>query len=124
MDVSGIASRLARFTPWYPAGIAVASDDGTEPTVSALGQGRMHLLPGGKLIFPCASLANETRIIEVARDIFHQNLRPLSEKLLPVTRPLKGALDQCYDLLEQGWVSLIKRRGKKYWRLRVYEAKA
>ena len=86
LDVSGIASRLARFTPWYPAGIAVASDDGTEPTVSALGQGRMHLLPGGKLIFPCGSLANETRIVEGARDIFHQNLRPLSEKLLPVTR--------------------------------------
>jgi methylase of polypeptide subunit release factors len=38
LDVSGVAARLARSTPWYPVAIASASEDGTEPTISALTQ--------------------------------------------------------------------------------------
>lgn len=124
LDVSGVASRLARLTPWYPEAIASANEDGTEPTISALSQGREHLLPGGNLIFPCGSLAYETHIIEAAKKLFQNNLTPLSEKLIPVTRQLKEALDQCHDLLEKGWVSLVERRGKKYWLLHVYEGQA
>ena len=124
LDVSGVASKLARFTPWYPEAIASANEDGTEPTISALSQGREHLLPGGKLIFPCGSLAYESRIVEAAKDLFQNNLRPLSEKLIPVTRQLREAFDQCHELLEKGWVSLVERRGKEYWLLHVYEAKA
>jgi methylase of polypeptide subunit release factors len=123
LDVSGIAAKLARFTPWYPEAIAAASEDGTEPTVSALSQGRRHLLPGGKLIFPCCSLANHARILQVAREVFQSNLKVLNEKLLPLTQQLKDALLQCNDLVEKNWVSLIERRGKKYWRLYVYEAR-
>lgn len=124
LDVSGVASRLARCTPWYPEAIASANEDGTEPTISALRQGREHLLPGGKLIFPCGTLAYESRIIEAAKELFHKNLRLLSEKLIPVTQQLGEAFDQCHDLLEKGWISLVERRGKKYWLLHVYEAQA
>jgi len=122
IDVSGIAAKLARLTPWYPMSIAAASDDGTEPTISALREGRKHLFPGGRLIFPFCSLANETRILQVAKELFQTNLRPLSEKLLPVTQQLRAALDQCQDVMEKGWVSLAERRGKKYWLLHLYEA--
>jgi methylase of polypeptide subunit release factors len=122
VDVSGIAEKLARHTPWYPDPIATASEDGTEPTVSVLKQGRDHLLPGGRIIFPFGSLANEKRILEVAQQVFEKNLRSLSEKLLPVTQQLKVAFDQCQDLIEKGFVYVVERRGKKYWLLRVYEA--
>src|SRR3989304_2616173 len=122
IDVSGIAAKLARHTPWYPAAIATASEDGSEPTVSALKQGRDHLRPGGRLIFPFGSLANEKKIMEVAREIFNNNLRSLSEKLLPINQQLKAAFDQCQDLIEKGFVSLVERRGKLYWLLHVYEA--
>lgn len=121
LDVSGVAARLARSTPWYPEAIVSASEDGSEPTISALSQGREHLLPGGKLIFPCGTLAHESRIIEAAKELFQNNLRPLSEKLIPVTQQLREAFDQCQDLLEKGWVSLVERRGKKYWLLHIYE---
>ena len=124
LDVSGVAARLARATPWYPEAIASANEDGTEPTISALRQGREHLLPGGKLIFPCGTLAHESRIIEAAKELFHNNLRLLNEKLIPVTEQLREAFDQCHDLLEKGLVSLVERRGKEYWLLHVYEAKA
>ena len=122
VDVSGIAEKLARCTPWYPDPIATASEDGTEPTVSVLKQGRDHLLPSGRLIFPFGSLANEKRILEVAQQVFQKNLRSLSERLLPVTQQLRVAFDQCQDLIEKGFVYLVERRGKKYWLLRVYEA--
>jgi precorrin-6B methylase 2 len=124
LDVSGVAAKLARSTPWYPEAIASASEDGTEPTISALTAGFQHLLPGGKLIFPCGTLAHESRIIEAAKDLFRNNLRLLSEKLIPVTRQLKDAFDQCHDLMENGWVSLVERRGKQYWLLHIYEGKA
>jgi len=123
LDVSGIAARLARFTPWYPEAIAAAGEDGAEPTVSALSQGSTHLLPGGKLIFPCASLANHARILQVAKEIFQNNLKVLSEKFLPVTKQLKDALIQCNDLVEKNWISLTERRGKQYWLLHVYEGR-
>lgn len=122
VDVSGIAEKLARHTPWYPDPIATASEDGTEPTVSVLKQGRDHLFPGGRIIFPFGSLANEKRILEVAQEVFEKNLRSLSERLLPVTQQLKVAFDQCQDLIEKGFVYVIERRGKQYWLLRVYEA--
>ena len=112
LDVSGVASRLARCTPWYPEAIASTNEDGTEPTISAFRQGREHLLPGGKLIFPCGTLAYERRIIEAAKELFHKNLRLLSEKLIPVTQQLGEAFDQCHDLLEKGWVSLVSGVGK------------
>jgi methylase of polypeptide subunit release factors len=124
LDVSGVASRLARFTPWYPEAIASASEDGTEPTISALSQAWKHLSPGGRLIFPCGSLAHESRIIETATEIFRHNLRLLSEKLIPVTRQLREAFDQCHDLIEKGWVSPVERRGKKYWLLHIYEGQS
>jgi SAM-dependent methyltransferase len=122
LDVSGIASRLARLTPWYPEGIVTASEDGTEPTVSALSQGHRHLLPGGKFMFAFCSLAYEGRILQLAKETFQNSLRPLSEKLIPVTQQLRGAIEQCQDLIEKGWVSLAERRGKKYWLLHVYQA--
>ncbi len=80
------------------------------------------LRPGGNLIFPCGTLAHESRIIEAAKELFHKNLRLLSEKLILVTQQLGEAFDQCHDLLEKGWVSLVERREKKYWLLHVYEA--
>jgi methylase of polypeptide subunit release factors len=121
VDVSGIAEKLARHTPWYPAPIATASEDGTEPTISVLKQARNHLLPGGRLIFPSGSLANEKRILEVAHQVFEKNLRSLSEKFFPVTQQLRAAFDQCQDLIEKGIVQLVERRGKQYWLLHVYE---
>lgn len=122
IDVSGIAAKLARHTLWYPDPIATASEDGAEPTVSALKQGRDHLRPGGRLVFPFGSLANEQRILEAAREVFQNNLRSISEKLLPVSQQLRGAFDQCQDLVDKGFVSLVERRGKQYWLLHVYEA--
>lgn len=122
IDVSGIAAKLARHTPWYPDPIATANEDGSEPTVSALKQGRDHLRPGGRLIFPFGSLANEKKILEAAREVFQNNLRSLSEKLLPIQGQLREAFDQCQDLIEKGFVSLVERRGKQYWLLHVYEA--
>lgn len=121
IDVSGIAARLARRTPWYPGQIATASEDGTEPTVSALKQGRDHLRPGGRLIFPSGSLGNEKRILEVAQELFQNKLTALSEKLLPANQQLREAFDQCQDLIEKGIVYLIERRGKMYWLLHLHE---
>jgi methylase of polypeptide subunit release factors len=121
IDVPGIACRLARLSPWYPVPIAVASEDGSEPTTSALLHGRDHLLPGGSIIFPLLSLADNGRIFEIAQRIFDNNVKLLQQKLLPVTAQLQIALDQCPHLLANNVVSLVHRNRKKYWVFQIYQ---
>lgn len=122
IDVSGIPARLSRLTPWYPGAIATASEDGTEPTITALKQARDHLLPGGRLLFASGSLQNEKPILQAAQALFQNNLQLLYERIMPVTEQLRAALDQCIDLIDRGIISLVERHGKNYWWLRIHEA--
>jgi precorrin-6B methylase 2 len=121
-DVSGIAEETARATPWYPASIPSGGPDGAEPTVEMFQTVLRHLLPGGRLIFPVLSLANEQRILDAAQRLF-ADLRVRTQRLFPIPQTLQDALKRLKEHLSSGALRLIQRGSRLCWQLRVFEAR-
>jgi len=121
-DVSGIAEETARATPWYPPSIPSGGPDGAEPTVEMLREAPRHLLPGGRLVFPLLSLANEQRILAEAQRVFTE-LRLRTQRLFPIPLTLQDALTHLKNCLQTGVLRLVQRGSRLCWQLRVFEAR-
>ncbi len=121
-DVSGMADRVARLSPWYPTSIPTGGIDGTGPTIAFLHGVRRYLCPRGRVIFPVLSLAAPGVIEGEAGRLFGDKLVLQAEHWIPFDPILKDHLDELRDLRALGLIDFQERRTRQLWMLRVYQA--
>src|SRR5256885_13757701 len=93
-DVSGIPDDIAAVSGWFPGGYS-GGPTGAEVPMAMLEQARDHLLPGGRLYLPTASIQDENAVLRTAKRIFGGGrVRELRERLLP----LPGKISQSAGL--------------------------
>lgn len=96
-DVSGIAERVARASPWFEDNIPCSSGaDGTELTLEVLNDAPAHMNANGVLLFPVLSLSNRQKILKVARARFSS-----VEKAVHQTWRLPPEMSQHLSLLRE-----------------------
>jgi precorrin-6B methylase 2 len=121
-DVAAMAEPLARISPWYPPQIASdAGEDGTRWITSVLREAPAHLQPGGRIVFPVLSLADQARTLDAAREAFRE-VRLVEEEWYPVAPELAARSDLLEDLERRGTVELRRRGSRLLWATRVYVA--
>jgi len=120
-DVSGMADRVARLSPWYPPSIPSGGVDGTGPTLAFLHEVERHLCPGGRAIFPVLSLAAPGVIEREAESLFGSRLALMEEHWIPFDPVLRDHLDELRSLRALGVIDFHERRTRQLWMLRVYQ---
>lgn len=85
-DVSGIAEKIAKISPWFNRVSCMAGEDGTKLVKKVINEADNHLLKEGVLIFPVLSFSNTSKIIKYAKNKF-KYVKKISSKqwLLPKT---------------------------------------
>jgi release factor glutamine methyltransferase len=121
-DVAAMAERVARLSPWYPAAVpSEAGEDGTRWITAVLREAPRHLSPGGVIVFPVLTLADQARTLAVARERFG-TLRLLEEEWYPLGPELAARLDVLQELATRGIVELRRRGSRWQWATRIYLA--
>jgi SAM-dependent methyltransferase len=122
-DVSGVPDEIAAESGWFPGGFS-GGPTGAEVPVAMLEASRDHLLPGGRLYLPTASLQDERTVLRAARRIFGEGrMAELRERLMP----LPGKLSESAvvrRLMDSGVVEFIRKGSRLLWRLRIWELTA
>ena len=121
-DVSGVAEDVARFSSWFPAGVACHSgQDGTALVARVIEEAPNHLNPGGFLLFPVLSLSCERRILKVARTVF-EGVTLVTEQSWFLPEELQQRFDVLQPLLDAGLITLEHKFGTWLWSTRIYRA--
>lgn len=121
-DVSGIAERAARLSPWYPPDVPSGGEDGTDHVLRVLSETPDHLNPGGTLYFATSTLSNVPRILEHAKQVFDDRVERLGAYKFPFSPELIDSLDELSALREAGKVDFEARRSRYIWTLEVFSA--
>ena len=94
------------------------------PRAAMLEASRDHLLPGGRLYLPTASIQDGSAVLRTARRVFGEGrVRELRERLMP----LPGKLSESAVVrrfMDSGVVEFFRRGSRLLWRLRVWELTA
>jgi precorrin-6B methylase 2 len=121
-DVAAMAERVARLSPWYPAAVpSEAGEDGTRWITAVLREAPQHLAPGGMIVFPVLTLADQARTLAAARKHFG-TLRLLDEEWYPLGPELAARLDVLQELATAGVVEIRPRGSRWLWATRIYLA--
>lgn len=123
-DVSGVASEVARLSSWFPSGVPLGGEDGTELTIAMLREAPARLAPGGRLYFPVLSLSASARTVAAASRQFGNRLAKIASRLIPFNDELKANLPALADLQAQGRIGFEQVRSRLFWRLDIYRATA
>lgn len=122
-DVSGIPDEIARVSGWFPGGFS-GGPTGAEVPVAMLESAQQHLVPGGRLYLPTASIQDEGTVLRTARRIFGESrIRELRERLLPLPGRLSDSA-VVRRLMDSGVVEFFRKGSRLLWRLRVWEVTA
>lgn len=121
-DVAAMAEPVARASRWYPPEVpSEAGEDGTRWIAAVLAEAPDHLTPGGRLLFPVLTLADEAKTLAVARARF-RSVEMLEEEWYPLGPELAARMDLLQDLSSRGIIE-IRRRGSRWtWGTKVYVA--
>jgi precorrin-6B methylase 2 len=122
-DVTGMAEKIARLSPWYPPSIPTAGVDGTDLAIEVIQEAPKHLTTDGVLVFPIISLSRASLIEQAARDVFGDSLTKLVEKSIPF--PPELAKDRQFVEAEkaQGVIDYSTRGSRLCWTLAIYSGK-
>lgn len=122
-DVTGMAEKIARLSPWYPPSIPTAGTDGTALAVEVLETAPDHLQPEGILVFPIISLSRASVIEEAARRVFGDSLTKLAEKSIPFPPQLAKDREFVEGEKQQGVIDYTVRGSRLCWNLSIYSGK-
>ena len=123
-DVSGVAEDVARFSSWFPAGVACHSGhDGTALVAQIIAETPHHLNPGGVLLFPVLSLSCEHRILDVAHTVFEE-VSLVTEQSWFLPEELLKHFDVLQPLLDTGVITLEHKFGAWLWSTKIYQARS
>ena len=122
-DVSGVPDEIAAESGWFPGGFS-GGPTGAEVPVAMLEASRAHLLPGGRLYLPTASIQDENAVLRAARRIFGEGrIAELRERLMPLPGKLAESA-VVRRLMDSGVVEFIRKGSRLLWRLRIWELTA
>jgi len=121
-DVSGMADRVARISPWFPPQVPTGGTDGTDVTMRMLEEAPNFLRPGGRLYFPVLSLSRAGRIRERARELYENALECLGSYRIPFCRELVEASQEMQQMRQEGVIDFEPRGSRFIWDLEIYRA--
>lgn len=121
-DVSGIADEVARLSGWFPEPVPTGGYDGTDHVVQMLGRVREFLTDTGALYLPVSSLSNVGRILSAAKEIFGDNIEPLTVINFPFGPELREHMDRLTVLRDEGVIDFVTRKSRHFWSLQIYKA--
>ena len=85
---------------------------------------REHLVPGGRLYLPTASIQDERSVLRTARRLFGEGrVKELRERLMPMPGKLSESA-VVRRFMDSGVVEFFRKGSRLLWRLRVWELTA
>ncbi len=121
-DVSGIAERAARVSPWYPPNIPTGGADGTEVVTRVLSEAPSYLKPGGVLYFATSTLSDVPKILRHAAATFGDSVTRLGSYRYPFCPELVNAVEELKRLRAEGKIDYEEKRSRYLWTLDVFRA--
>jgi precorrin-6B methylase 2 len=122
-DVSGIPDDIAAVSGWFPGGYS-GGPTGAEVPVAMLEAAGAHLLPGGRLYLPTASIQDERAVLRTARRLFGEGrIHELRERLMPLPGKIADAA-VVRRLMDSGVAEFFRKGSRLLWRLRIWEVTA
>ncbi len=122
-DVSGIPDEIAAESGWFPGGFS-GGPTGAEVPMAMLEASREHLVPGGRLYLPTASIQDERSVLRTARRLFGEGrVKELRERLMPMPGKLSESA-VVRRFMDSGVVEFFRKGSRLLWRLRVWELTA
>jgi release factor glutamine methyltransferase len=122
-DVSGIADRAARLSPWYPPTIPTGGADGADVVLRMFDQCPDYLNPNGVLYFATSSLSNVPRIVGHARKVFGERVENVGTYRIPFCPELNEALPELEQLQREGKIAFESRRSRNLWTLELFRVR-
>ncbi len=123
-DVSGVADRVARLSPWFPPPIPTGGSDGTDLIIKVLDQARDFLVPGGTIYFPVLSLSCGRKITEYARQLFADSAQCLAQYKIPFCKELIDSIDELNEMRKQGMIGFQQFGSRFVWYLEIWRCQA
>lgn len=120
-DVSGVADRVARISPWFPPPVPTGGEDGTDLIISVLTEAPAYMNPGARLLFPVLSLSNATKIIEHAKELYKDKVTCLASYNIPFCAELNEAVEELERLKEEGLITFRRMGSRVIWTLDVWQ---
>jgi hypothetical protein len=119
-DVSGIAEKVARLSPWFGETIPCASgDDGTALTRNVIESAPDHLAESGSLYIPVISLSRVDRILETAHAVFG-NVEKASGQDWRLPEEMTPHLERLDTLKNDGLIDFSRKFGMVMCRTEFY----
>jgi len=122
-DVSGIAERVARISPWYPKPVPTGGEDGTDVVMRMLDDVDKYLMPSGVLYFATSSLSNTRKIMSRAKQVLGDRLEQLASYRFPFCKELTDAIGELEQLCKEGKIAYEAKRSRFLWTLEVFRAR-
>lgn len=121
VDVSGMATAVARCSGWYPTSVMTGGEDGTDQTLQVLTSAFAFLNGSGStMIFPVLGLANSTKLLSMAHKLFGSSLGELGSRWFPFNGALMTNIEQLQELRAKGLINFVRIRSRYLWQLRVF----
>ncbi len=120
-DVSGISSRVAKFSPWFKNVACETGEDGTLLTVKILKEASKYLNRNGLIYFPIISLSNENKILNSANKNF-KNLKLIEKNDWPLPKEMYSFLDELYQMKKDKLIDFEEKFGMVIISTSIYVA--
>jgi release factor glutamine methyltransferase len=117
-DISGVPDAVAEVSGWFPDGRG-GGPTGAELPVAMLAGIEEHVAAGGRIYLPTGSLQDEMVVLEAARRVFGDNMRPVATRDFPLPEVVTRAADVA-RLITDGVIRLTRRGSRLFWRLTVW----
>lgn len=117
-DISGIPDAVASASGWFPDGRG-GGPTGAELPIAMLAGIKDHLLPGGRVYLPTATLQDESAVLAAAKRVFGDDMRPVASHDFPLPEAITRE-DDVARLITEGVIQLSSRGSRQFWRLTVW----
>ncbi len=122
-SVSGIATKVAKISPWYKNGIPCdCGEDGTILVLKVLKECKKHLNKQGKLIFPIVTLSDKKKIVKTAKRYF-KSVKLVQSKDWPLPKSMYSHSKLLYRLKDKGIINFKTKYGLILYTSEIYIAK-
>lgn len=120
-DVSGVAEKVAKISPWFNRVSCMSGEDGTKLVKKVINEANNHLLKDGVLIFPVLSFSNTSKIIKYAKNKF-KYVKKISSKQWLLPKTMYKDLATLKKLKKKKIINYKVNFGMLLWKTDIYFA--
>lgn len=121
-DVSGISSKIAKFSSWFNHVPCMSGIDGTRLTIKVIKKIKKYLNSKGLFFFPIISLSNEKKILDCLKSN-KINYKLLEEKFIPAPIKMHENIDVLKRLKKKKLINFKEIYGRIIFSTKIYVAK-